>query len=193
MSHPNGRPGRGIQYPFFKPEPGQWHAEWDEAKLEPWKMVMRQLMHHHATNPNSTLRQISTEFIPNPDYGGGAKYSIFEQNVACAKWFRQTWAATTAATWDRGRAWASRAHVRIRWTVFRRLSPPLSIESRAARSRHRRRSSGDHQVGEVGFAQEARHLGGVERVHHGRAAVLGPIVVVGARIAPHLRQVAFVN
>jgi len=91
MSHPDGRPGRGIQYPFFRPAPGQWHAEWDEARLEPWKMVMRQLMQHHATNPNSVLRQISTEFIPNPDYGGGAKYSIFEQNVACAKWLRATW------------------------------------------------------------------------------------------------------
>jgi hypothetical protein len=55
------------------------------------------LMRHHAADPNSTLRQISTEFIPNPDYGGGAKYSIFEQNVACAKWLRQTWAETIAA------------------------------------------------------------------------------------------------
>jgi hypothetical protein len=97
MSHPDGRLGRGIQYPFFKPEPGHWHAAWDEAKLEPWKMVMRQLMRHHATDPNSTLRQISTEFISNPDYGGGARYSIFEQNVACAKWLRQTWTEAVAA------------------------------------------------------------------------------------------------
>ncbi len=91
MNHPNGKPGRGIQYPFVKPEPGQWHAAWNEEKLEPWKMVMRQLMRHHAENPASRLRQISTEFIPNPDYGGGAKYSIFEQNVACAKWLRAEW------------------------------------------------------------------------------------------------------
>jgi hypothetical protein len=97
MSHPDGRPGRGIQYPFIRPAPGQWHAEWDEARLEPWKMVMRELMRHHASNPASVLCQISTEFIPNPDYGGGAKYSIFEQNVACARWLRETWQETLAA------------------------------------------------------------------------------------------------
>ena len=34
---------------------------------------------------------LSTEFIPYPDYGGGAKYSIFEHSVACATWIREEW------------------------------------------------------------------------------------------------------
>ena len=89
--HPKYTIGRGIQYPFIKPKIGQWHSEWFESKLEPWKEVLRQLMHHHASHTNSTLRTISTEFIPHIDYGGGAKYSIFENSIACAKWLRKTW------------------------------------------------------------------------------------------------------
>lgn len=90
--HPDGSFGRGVQYPFTEPLPGQWHSAWEEAKLEPWKEVVRQLMRHHASHPESRLGQISTEFIPPPDYGGGAKYSIFEQNVACARWLKESWA-----------------------------------------------------------------------------------------------------
>ena len=92
--HPDGRVGRGIQYPFIKPKPGEWHSEWDERKLEPWKQVVRNLLSHHAREPKSPLGFVSCEFIPPPDYGGGAKYSIFEQNVECAKWMRQLWADT---------------------------------------------------------------------------------------------------
>ncbi|MEZ5859596.1 MAG: hypothetical protein R3D28_11565 [Geminicoccaceae bacterium] len=60
--------------------------------------MIRQLMRWHATHPESRLGQISTEFIPPPDYGGGARYSIFAHNVACARWLRETWAETVAAT-----------------------------------------------------------------------------------------------
>ena len=31
----DGKPGRAIQYPFVRPKPGEWHSDWDEAKLEP--------------------------------------------------------------------------------------------------------------------------------------------------------------
>jgi hypothetical protein len=93
---PNGKPGRGIQYPFIRPRPGEWHADWDEAKLEPWKEVVRQLLRWHARSPDSKLATISTEFIPFPDYGGGAKYSIFENSVACAAWIREEWAKAKA-------------------------------------------------------------------------------------------------
>ena len=86
-----GRYGRGIQYPFIKPEPGQWHGDWREENLEPWKQVIRQLFRYHASNPNSRLKTISTEFIPYPDYGGGAKYSLFEHSIACARWLRDEW------------------------------------------------------------------------------------------------------
>lgn len=96
MNGADGKPGRGIQYPFIRPEPGQWHSEWDESKLDPWKQVIRQLMRHHLADPESRLSTISTEFIPFPDYGGGAKYSIFENSIACAQWLRATWAEVQA-------------------------------------------------------------------------------------------------
>ena len=95
--HPDGSFGRGIQYPFVRPQPGEWHSDWREERLEPWKQVVRQLLHHHATRPDSCLGQISTEYIPPPDYGGGARYSIFAQNVACARWIRETWNAVRDA------------------------------------------------------------------------------------------------
>jgi hypothetical protein len=83
--------GRGIEYPFIQPKPGEWHSEWNEEKLEPWKEVIRLLFEHHANRDESPLQSISTEFIRNPDYGDNAKYSIFEHSVACAKWIRKTW------------------------------------------------------------------------------------------------------
>ena len=92
----NGNPGRGIQYPFKPPRPGEYHGEWDEAALEPWKEVMRALMRHHAADPGAKLGQISTEFIPNLDYGEGCKYSLFEQAIACVEWMRATWAEISA-------------------------------------------------------------------------------------------------
>ena len=55
-------------------------------------------MRHHAQEPTSQLATISTEFIPFPDYGGGAKYSIFDNSVACAQWLRQTWDEVRAET-----------------------------------------------------------------------------------------------
>jgi len=95
--HADGKPGRGIQYPFIQPGPGEWHSEWHEEALEPWKEVVRQLLKHHATSPASELQTISTEFISPPDYGGGAKYSIFEHSVACAAWIRDEWASAQQA------------------------------------------------------------------------------------------------
>lgn len=95
--HPDGGVGRGIQYPFVQPKPGEYHSDWDESRLDPWKEVMRHLLAYHAAHESSPLGQISTEFIPGPDYGMGAKYSIFEHSVACAKWIRDSWAETLAA------------------------------------------------------------------------------------------------
>lgn len=96
-AHPDGSPGRGIQYPFVKPAPGEYHAEWDEARLEPWKRVIRDLLAYRARDPAAALGQVSCEHIPNVDYGAGAGYSIFEQNVACAAWMRAEWKAAVAA------------------------------------------------------------------------------------------------
>lgn len=102
--HPDGRVGRGIQYPFVKPGPGEYLAEWDERRLEPWKRVVRDLLEHHAAHDDSPIGQISCEHIPAPDYGMGHKYSIFEQNVACARWMREEWAKALEAAAGRPRA-----------------------------------------------------------------------------------------
>jgi len=91
--HPDGSYGRGVQYPWMRPEPGQWHSEWDGSKLEAWETTMRDLLHHHASRADSRLLCITLEMIPPPDYGAGAKYSIFDNNVACARWIREAWKA----------------------------------------------------------------------------------------------------
>ncbi|MFO1023596.1 MAG: hypothetical protein U1E70_00310 [Acetobacteraceae bacterium] len=81
----------------MKPNSGEYLAEWDEARLEPWKRVMCDLLAYHATHDESPIRQISCEHIPAIDYGAGHKYSIFENNVACAHWIREEWAKALAA------------------------------------------------------------------------------------------------
>jgi hypothetical protein len=83
--------GRGIQYPFIQPPEGSWTGEWDAEALRPWQHVVRQMLQHHATHADSCLGQISTEFIPFPDYGGGSSYSIIDNNIACARWIRDLW------------------------------------------------------------------------------------------------------
>ena len=87
----NQRPGRGIQYPFKRPKVDNYHTEWREEALEPWKETIRTLMRYHKADSTKKLRHISTEFIPAFDYGQGCKYSLFEQSIACVKWMRDTW------------------------------------------------------------------------------------------------------
>ena len=94
--HPDGAIGRGIQYPFVDPGPDGYHAPWSEAALEPWKEGVRILLRHRARDPAKKLGQISTEFIPNPDYGEGCQYSLLDQAVACIEWTRAEWAAISA-------------------------------------------------------------------------------------------------
>ena len=86
--HPDGSVGRGVQYPFIKPLPDQYHTEWDGTKLVHWKEVVKKMLKYHFEN-NSSLECISTEFIPATDYGEGNTYSLFENAVACAKWIRE--------------------------------------------------------------------------------------------------------
>ena len=80
--YPDGRFGRGVQYPFRKPGPGEWHSEWKEENLEPWKEVLRRLLRFNATDPKGCLGQITTEFLVSTDYGAGAKYSIWQDSIA---------------------------------------------------------------------------------------------------------------
>ncbi|KVN39071.1 xylose isomerase [Burkholderia pyrrocinia] len=97
MRRPDGRPGRGIQYPFVAPAPGAYHGEWRAAPLDSWKDALRALLRWRAHTRPTLLEQISCEFIPFPDYGGGARYSIFDNNVACAQWLRDTWHALASS------------------------------------------------------------------------------------------------
>jgi hypothetical protein len=86
-----GKPGRGIQYPFLRPEPGQWHSPWEAWRLEVPKEALRRVLRYHLTHPKSPLQYINTEMIDTLDYGQNARYSLFEHNVACAQWIRSTW------------------------------------------------------------------------------------------------------
>jgi hypothetical protein len=88
--------GRACQYPFFKPAEGEWHLPWHAWRVEPSKEVVRRVLRHHRDTPDSPLRYITTDMIDMPDYGGGVKYSLFEQNVAIAEWFRSTWESIKA-------------------------------------------------------------------------------------------------
>jgi hypothetical protein len=87
----NGKPARGIQYPFIKPKPGEYHSDWQAYRLEPSKEAIRKVLRYHLTHAESPLRYINTEMISNADYGQNAGYSIFENNIACARWIRKTW------------------------------------------------------------------------------------------------------
>ena len=89
--HQDGSIGRGIQYPFKKPKEDEYHEIWEEVYLEPWKECIRNLLDYHHKDPTSKLGQISTEFIPNTDYGEGCKYSLFEQAIECTNWMKSTW------------------------------------------------------------------------------------------------------
>lgn len=93
MAGPDGQPGLAIQYPFIRPAIGQWHSPWHEGALDPWKGAVRQLLRHFAGSEHPGPATITAEFIPFADYGGGAKYSLFENSVACAQWLREQWNA----------------------------------------------------------------------------------------------------
>lgn len=91
MRRPDGRPGRAIQYPFVEPEPGSFHRSWREDELGVWKSAVRDLLAWMRAQPAKAPGQISCEFIPFPDYGGGGRYDIWGNNIACARWLREEW------------------------------------------------------------------------------------------------------
>ncbi len=92
----DGQFARGIQYPMVKPQPGQWHSPWNAYLLEPSKEAIRLALRHHITHPDSPLRYITTEMINLADYGLGARYNLFEQNVEAARFIRRAWDETVA-------------------------------------------------------------------------------------------------
>lgn len=91
-----GTYGRACQYPFIKPPKGKWHLHWNAYRVEPCKELVRRVLRHHINTPSSRLRYVTTDMIDMVDYGGGVPYSLFEQNVAIAHWFRSTWESISA-------------------------------------------------------------------------------------------------
>jgi hypothetical protein len=87
----DGKPCRGIQYPIVKPAPGEWHSPWHAYLVQPSLEAIRKVLRYHVKNPRSRLQYLTTEMINLPDYGLGARYNLFEQNVAAARFIRQTW------------------------------------------------------------------------------------------------------
>ena len=91
MNRRRGLHGRAIQYPFVAPPEGGFQVQWHETQLQPWKQAVRELLGTMHAQPDITPRQISCEFIPFADYGGGSRYSIWQNNLACAQWLRSEW------------------------------------------------------------------------------------------------------
>ena len=83
--------GRACQYPFQRPRPGEWFHPWHAYRVEPCKEVVRRVLRRHRDAPSSRLRWITTDMLDMADYGGGVKYSLWEHNVAMARWIRDTW------------------------------------------------------------------------------------------------------
>lgn len=86
-----GHYARGILYPATRPAPGEWHSPWHAWMLEPSKEAIRRVLRHHVRTPGSRLRYLTTEMINLPDYALGARFDLFEQNVACARFIRRAW------------------------------------------------------------------------------------------------------
>ncbi|MEY4754217.1 MAG: hypothetical protein RJA44_1892 [Pseudomonadota bacterium] len=91
MNRRRGLPGRAIQVPLIEPPPGSFHADWQAERLQPWKDAVLDLLRWMRAHPERAPQQISCEFIPFADYGGGGRYSIWDNNLACARWLRQAW------------------------------------------------------------------------------------------------------
>ncbi len=91
--------GRGCQYPFKRPAPGEWFHPWHAYRIEPSKDIVRRVLRHHRANAaTSPLRWITTDMLDMADYGGGVKYSLWEQNIAIAQWIQKTWHELDQAT-----------------------------------------------------------------------------------------------
>lgn len=70
---------------------------WQVDALTAWKDAVRELLAWMKTHPDQAPHQISCEFIPFPDYGGGGRYDIWQNNIACARWLREEWDQHEAA------------------------------------------------------------------------------------------------
>lgn len=89
----DGKPGRGVQYPFVRPRPGEWYDEWHAYLLEPSKELIRKTLRHHLTHDDSPLKLMTVDYINLPDYGLGVHYNTYESSVAVGRFIRETQAS----------------------------------------------------------------------------------------------------
>lgn len=87
----DGQPGRGVQYPYLRPNPGEWYDDWHAWLLEPTREIVRKTIRHHLTNDDSPLELMTVDYINLPDYGLGVGYNTFESSVAVARFIRDTY------------------------------------------------------------------------------------------------------
>jgi len=96
MNGRDGQPGRAIQYPFTAPLNGTFHRPWQAQALQIWKDAVGELLSWMRGHPARAPQQISCEFIPFADYGGGGRYDIWQNNIACARWLQAHWRGAAA-------------------------------------------------------------------------------------------------
>lgn len=89
----DGKPGRGVQYPFVRPNPGEWYDDWHAYMLEPTKELIRKTIRYHLTHDDSPLKLMTVDYINLPDYGLGVGYNTFENSVAVGQFIRETYAS----------------------------------------------------------------------------------------------------
>lgn len=91
------RPGRGIQYPFRRPAPGEWHTDaWYAHKLACTMEVARKVIDHYLRTDNAAMRIMTVDNINLSAYGVGWKYDMFADSCAVARAIRTLYAERAA-------------------------------------------------------------------------------------------------
>ncbi|MGQ7934190.1 sugar phosphate isomerase/epimerase family protein [Paraburkholderia sp. D1E] len=105
------RPGRGIQYPFEHPAPGEWHTEtWHAHKLACTMEVVRKVIDQYLRHEASSMRIMTIDNINLSAYGVGWKYNMFADSCAVARAVRALY-AERAAVLDAEQQAGSRQHL----------------------------------------------------------------------------------
>ena len=72
-------------------EPVQPTPLWAMDRAERWKRELRRLIHWQIHERRPRLRQITCAFASQGAQGGVAALDVLRENVACARWLRDTW------------------------------------------------------------------------------------------------------
>lgn len=88
-----GRPGRGIQYPFTQPNQGEWPGDvWHAHKLAATKEVIRKMIDHYLSSPDTQFRMMTVDNINLWSYGLGWTYNMFQDSCNVAQYIREIYA-----------------------------------------------------------------------------------------------------